>query len=235
MTNTEYTELKNFRYERKYISELHDSHQVEQAIKMHPAIFSEIFQERYINNVYFDTPRFDFYYDNVEGRHDRIKYRIRWYGELFSRVENPILELKIKRGLVGIKKSYLLNPFDFTKDFNLKKLMEIILESDVPEDVVLRMKNITPAVINRYQRKYFRDFSKDFRITIDKNIIYFPAKDQVNFSKFYRNDYQKIVIELKYDNELNLKATEISNKLPYRLTKNSKYVTEIEHFYDVLD
>jgi SPX domain protein involved in polyphosphate accumulation len=230
-----YTELRNFRYERKYVSEIMDSFQVEQTIKLNPAGFSEIFQERYINNVYFDTPRFDFYYDNVEGRFDRVKYRIRWYGDLYGNVKNPILEMKIKRGMVGTKRSFQLIPFDFTTDFDLQKFRDILLKSDVPEDVILRMKNLAPSSINRYCRKYFRDFSEDFRITIDKDIQYYPAKDQLNFSKFRVKDSHKVVVELKYDNELNIKATEISNKLPFRLTKNSKYVTGIELFYDVLD
>lgn len=235
MNTAEYTELKDFRYERKYVSEVLDSFQVEQTIKLNPTGLSEIFQERHINNVYFDTPRFDFYYDNVEGRFDRVKYRIRWYGDLFRRVESPILEMKIKRGMVGTKRSFQLIPFDFTPNFDLQKFRDILLKSELPEDVILRMKNIAPSTINRYSRKYFRDFSGDFRITIDKNIQYYPAKDQLNFSKFTVKDAKKVVIELKYDSELNLKATQISDKLPFRLTQNSKYVTGIELFYDVLD
>ena len=53
-------------------------------------------------------------------------------------------------------------------------------------------------------------------------------------NSFYKDD-KNVVIELKYNNDLNEKAAEVSNKLPFRLTKNSKYVTGIELFYDVID
>ncbi len=231
----EYTELKGFRYERKYLSNTYDSFQVEQIVKMHPAAFSEIYKERYINNVYFDTPRFDFYYDNVSGRFDRIKFRIRWYGNLYGNIEHPILEMKIKRGLVGTKRSFVLAPFKFTKDFKLSKFDEIIKKSELPQNTAFFINNIKPSIINRYSRKYFNDFNKEYRITIDKNILYIPTQNQIKLGRFNYSDKKTSVIELKYDKKLNHKANKISEKLPFRLTKNSKYVTGIELFYDVLD
>ena len=233
--NKAYTELSGFRYERKFAVDTLSNFQVEQIIRLHNAGFSEIYYERYINNVYFDTPRFDCYYDNAEGKDNRVKFRIRWYGDLFTNVQTPVLEMKIKTGMVGTKRSYILESFNFTENFDLKNLLKIIRKSNVPEDVVLRMNNLQPTIINRYSRKYYRDFSRQFRITIDKNISYFPAKNQLNFSKFPRQESNKVVVELKYDSELNEKASEISNNLPFRLTKNSKYVTGIESFFEVVD
>lgn len=231
----DYTKLENYRYERKYLGDLLDSFQVEQIIKLHPAIFTEIFNERYINNIYFDTNRFDFYYDNVEGKMERLKYRIRWYGDLFGRVKQPILEIKIKNSNVGIKKSYFLKEFEFTKDFDLKKLHQVIENSDIPEDVKISIQNLQASLINRYKRKYFITPSKEFRITIDKEISYYDAMKWNISSNFTVKDEQNIVIELKYDKELNDKASEISNYLPFRLTKNSKYVTGVEKFNYLID
>ncbi|MBN2893755.1 MAG: polyphosphate polymerase domain-containing protein [Bacteroidales bacterium] len=231
----DYTELKGFRYERKYLADSLNSFQTEQVIKIHPAGFSEIYQQRFINNVYFDTPRFDFYYDNAVGRTDRVKFRIRWYGDLFGFIEEPILELKIKQGTVGTKRSFKLKPFEFSENFKIHDFSDILKQSDLPEDVLLRVGSLKPSIINRYSRKYFRDFSQDFRITIDKDISYFPVQNQIKIGRFFHKDMQNVVIELKYDNVLNKEATKISNKLPFRLTKNSKYVTGVELFYDVLD
>ena len=230
-----YTKLEDFRYERKYTNDLLDYAQVEQILKLHPAGFSEIFYERYINNVYFDTSRFDFYYDNVDGKKERVKYRIRWYGDLFGKIEKPILELKIKDSNVGIKKSYFLKEFEFTKDFDLKDFIEIMKNSDLPEQVLLSIQNLQPALINRYRRKYFINYSREFRITIDKEIAFFDALKWNTSSRYSVLDEQNIVIELKYDKELNDKASEISNHLPFRLTKNSKYVTGVEKFNYLID
>ena len=52
--------------------------------------------------------------------------------------------------------------------------------------------------------------------------------------QIYKED-NKIVVELKYDQEKNDEAQEIGTNLPFRLTKNSKYVTGIEKFYEVID
>ncbi len=234
--NTGYTRLENFRYERKFTADVIDAFHAEQILKLHPAFFSEIFNERYINNVYFDTPRFDFYYDNVEGKNERIKFRVRWYGDLFGKIERPILELKIKKSNVGIKKSYFLNSFEFTEDFNFEILNKIIQNSDdVPQDIKLKMQNLQPVLVNRYSRKYFSDITNEFRITIDKEVSFFDIKSG-KFSVFSEvKDLSNIVIELKYDKNLNEQATEIANYLPFRLTKNSKYVTGIEQFNYTID
>ena len=97
----------NFRYERKLIvpEELHSD--IFNFIKTHPYRFKEIFNKRKINNIYFDTPEYYFYFCNLIGNQDRTKVRIRWYGNLYGNVE-PILEIKIKSGLVGTKKSFKL-------------------------------------------------------------------------------------------------------------------------------
>lgn len=230
-----YTELKGFRYERKYLADSHNSFQAEQVIRVNPLSFSEIFHERFINNVYFDTPRLDFYYDNAVGRFDRTKYRIRWYGDLYNNIEQPILELKIKRGTVGTKRSFKLNPFVFDRNFKLSNFKEVFASSNLPEDVFMIVKNLEPSIINRYSRKYFRSFSRDYRVTIDKEVSYFPVFRQNYLNRTNFKDYNSIIVELKYDDVLNENASKISNELPFRLSKNSKYVNGIQQFYEVLD
>ena len=83
----------NFRYERKLIvpKELHSD--IFNLIKTHPYRFKEIFNKRKVNNIYFDTPEYYFYFCNLIGNQDRTKVRIRWYGDLFGYI-NPSLEFK---------------------------------------------------------------------------------------------------------------------------------------------
>ena len=232
--NDEYTILDQYRFERKFIGNSFDAHNSELIIKMNPSGFREIYSERFINNVYFDTDRFDFYYDNVNGRHDRIKFRIRWYGDLYRKVENPILELKIKQGQVGTKESFELIGFDFSKDFNFNDFDTIFRESNLPLHVSLALQNLRASLVNRYKRKYFRDFSANFRITIDKEIEYFPV-NQISFGKIFHKDFKNHIIELKYDNDKDEIADLITRYLPFRMTKNSKYANGIELFNYVID
>lgn len=234
LENIEYTESEGFRFERKYVGNSVDIKNSEMIIRMNPAGFSSVFSERFINNIYFDTERFDFFYDNVNGRHDRVKYRIRWYGDLFQNIENPILELKSKHGQVGTKQSFLLKSFDFKKNFNFKMLQKVFQESNLPEDVFFKLKHLKPTLINRYKRKYYRDFSGDYRLTLDRDIQYFPTT-QIAFGKITTTDFLSHIIELKYDNAKDDKADKITNFLPFRLSKNSKYQNGIEIFHYVLD
>ena len=91
------------RYERKYkVSDL-NHHVILQSIRMHPVGLRKIYPDRQINNIYFDTPDLNNYFDNIDGNMDRMKIRIRWYGDCFKYIDKPVLELKIKRGLLGKK------------------------------------------------------------------------------------------------------------------------------------
>ena len=59
--------IKKWRYELKYIVTDYSNLEIISMIKRHPVIFSEIFHERRVNNIYFDTPNFSSFSDNVVG------------------------------------------------------------------------------------------------------------------------------------------------------------------------
>ena len=106
------------RYERKFlVSDMH-FHDIEQQVRIHPAAFSSIFYPRYINNLYLDTHELDFFYDNVSGKGSRKKARIRWYADQFGRIEKPVLEFKVREGMLGNKLSFRLPPFSMNGAFN---------------------------------------------------------------------------------------------------------------------
>ena len=111
MKNVE-IEKNKFRYERKFVVPYLDKEETLQVIFSNTYFFKEIFYERQVNNIYFDSLDMDSYFDNILGNSDRSKIRIRWYGEI-ENVEKPVLEIKIKKGLVGTKLSYPLKPFEF--------------------------------------------------------------------------------------------------------------------------
>ena len=53
-----------YRYERKFCVDKIDKVQIESIIKKNPAFFKEIFEERIVNNFYFDTRGFQSYIEN---------------------------------------------------------------------------------------------------------------------------------------------------------------------------
>ena len=81
---------EQMRYERKFLTSYLSKPEVEDIIRLHPASFSEIYHARYVNNIYFDTFSFSSYKENLGCISDRTKVRIRWYGEVFGYIEEPV-------------------------------------------------------------------------------------------------------------------------------------------------
>ena len=97
-----------YRYERKFYLSGEDYDFVRMLILNNPASFRNVFYPRMINNIYLETPGFDYFYDNVNGLQLRKKIRIRWYDETFAHQKKLTLEYKLKNGLLGDKISYPL-------------------------------------------------------------------------------------------------------------------------------
>jgi SPX domain protein involved in polyphosphate accumulation len=219
---------EELRYERKYLITTYSHQDVEQLIKFHPARFSEIYHARDINNIYFDTLGMNHYYDNVEGSSDRQKVRIRWYGELMGLVHQPALEYKVKKGLLGKKRSYQLQPFTLDTTFDKSQIEKALGTDTLPFPVRDEVLSLKPTLLNRYTRKYFLSADKKFRITIDYKLSYYQIS--YNHNQFIHKSLDRIttVLELKYAAADEQEAKSVSDKLPFSVTKSSKYLQGLE-------
>ena len=226
-----YTELKTYRYERKFVAKQFSRIHTEALIKQNSAFFVPAFYPRKVNNIYFDTPGLDCYFDNLFGNGNRWKVRIRWYNETFGRAESPVLEFKIKKGLVGTKKSFPLPGFEIENSgFNATQLKSVFSEADIPYEIREKLSVLQPVLLNSYWRGYFTSLNKKFRITVDDQLEYYNLRPTWNYFQFVFREVQKTVVELKYEQELNSDAEKITNQFPFRLDKNSKYLTGMSHF-----
>ena len=143
-------DISNYRFEKKFFI-LHLSiHEVEYIVKSNPLFFSQIYYKRNINNIYFDDNRFSNYFNNIEGQSNRIKIRIRWYGNLFGKINNPILELKVKNGLLGKKESIPIKPFFLSENCKIDKLL---LNNKLLINHSINYKSLNPTLLNSYSRK----------------------------------------------------------------------------------
>jgi SPX domain protein involved in polyphosphate accumulation len=216
------------RFERKFVvQELHYPDVVQQVIN-NRAAFSRLYHPRFINNIYFDTNDLDFYTDNVSGKGSRKKVRIRWYGDLMGHISKPVLEFKMREGMVGNKVSFPLSSFNINANFNGKYVHEIIRSSELPDWVTSIMFMLKPTLLNRYHRQYFISFDRKFRLTIDDKLEYHRINWGLNrFVENYNSD--DIIVELKYDQRFDGKESAyVTNDLPFRLSKSSKYVNGFE-------
>jgi SPX domain protein involved in polyphosphate accumulation len=215
------------RFERKFlVTDMHYA-DVEQQVRIHPAAFSPIFYPRIINNIYLDSNDLDFFHDNVSGKGSRKKARIRWYGEMNGHIEKPVLEFKIREGMLGNKLSFQLKPFTVDTDLTAEMLYGVFQNSGLPRWALEVLMQIKPALLNRYRRQYFLSFDGKFRLTMDDQLSYYSIGNNNNtFVEEYKSE--DVIVELKYDLQHDDDAPAVTNHLPFRLSKSSKYVNGVE-------
>lgn len=217
-----------YRCERKFVVFELTQHQIEALVKLHPAVFSETYPPRFVNNLYLDSFSLKNYFYNVDGLKDRVKVRIRWYGDLLGLVERPLLEIKVKRGSVGRKESYSLNQFPVDESLRIDTMLRVFGKSGLPSALELELISLEFSLLNRYRRKYFQTADRRYRITIDSGMEFYHVKGHSNTFAHKSVDRANSVVELKYDPAEDPHAEQISKHFPFRLSKNSKYVSGIE-------
>ncbi|MCD4673284.1 MAG: VTC domain-containing protein [Anaerolineaceae bacterium] len=222
------TKPKSYRYERKSLVEGLDAQQVRMLVRRHPGMFYEPYPPRFVNNLYLDSEDLRNYEDNLSGAEERHKARIRWYGDLFGEIQNPVLEFKVKKGLVGTKYAFPLPVFRFDQDFTHSKLQRLIQTAELPDRTKFYLRNLHVSLCNRYYRWYYATRDHRFRITIDTGMAYYRIKRDHNQFTHKYVDHNHVVVELKYDQPLDVEADRIAGFFPFGLNRNSKYVTGIE-------
>lgn len=208
----------DLRYERKYKIGQIRGNLLAQTVLLHPAGFRKVFPDRWVNNIYFDSPDLNAYHDNVAGVSHRKKYRIRWYGNPVESIHEPKLEIKIKENQMGRKEVY-----DF-REFSLGNYSEIIQDVYTLSGKVLPLR---PTLLNSYLRSYFTTTDGMFRITVDRQMKYHSLLLGSHFHSYSIYDLSNI-LELKYGPDSDGHTDRITQYFPYRQTKSSKYVTGIE-------
>jgi SPX domain protein involved in polyphosphate accumulation len=227
-----YTPLNAYRYERKFLVDELLPGQAEAVIKLHPRLFYAPYPPRFVNNLYFDTPDMENYYDNVNGAAHRRKVRVRWYGAPIGELNQPVLEIKVKDGLVGTKYAYRLAPFCLDQRCSSGDFKAWRLRSDLPENVRRELDNQEVVLFNRYYRRYYASRDGHFRVTLDTEMAFYKANGVFGNAFIHRQvNYRELVVELKYEVDQEMQANRVAGYFPFRVTRNSKYVQGIERVY----
>ena len=225
--------LDNYRFERKFIIPERLTHSIEEVIKSNSALMRKIFYPRFVNNIYFDNPSFRFYFENIDGVCERMKMRIRWYGNLKDRIKKPVLELKQKHGLTGTKSFFRMQSFNLSDIYQPGFLSSLFQKTNLDmrkKNLILSLK---PTLINRYQRKYFLSLDQKFRLTIDDHLEYFPVSSPEQLSSGGLKDSLSMIMELKYSPIYQSESANITQDFPFRVIKNSKYVRGVQIIYNL--
>lgn len=218
-----------YRYEIKFVFSRADRRAVAQKIKTNPALFSEIFFPRWVNNIYYDTPVLGAYYSTINGFSPRVKVRIRWYGNLFGNI-NPTLEFKLKRSNKNTKVSFGLIPIEIASKMSLFQLKRGILENkSLPHEIKNIMKLLRPTAITRFLRGYYLSEDKKFRITIDSKLGFASLLRTHNFSNIKPAPDGLVIVEIKFAADCK-GASRITNDFAsrFQLSRMSKYSMGLE-------
>ena len=225
--------LENSRYELKFVTYDVNYFLIKHWIKMSQHNFFREYENRIVNNIYFDSLNFKSFSDNVDGQSKRVKTRYRWYGK-FEKQSYGNMEFKIKRNVFGYKKTYNVKNLiiDEKKDF---RYINNKIFNELPQDIGIFFKqNDNPQIINQYEREYFKTKNQKFRVTIDKNIKIFDQRksNTPNISrKTISQNY--IVLEIKFDRKSRKDIEDLISNIPIRISKNSKYINAFRSVYGI--
>ena len=216
-------QTQDFRYERKFRPTQLDEAEMRLLIKLHSKGFKKTYPDRQINNIYFDMPSLSAFHENVEGVSPRMKFRVRWYGDLLQYNARPFLELKRKFGFVGDKIRIYLPEWDNhsgLSDFHVKKLLK---ESVDPDGYCSYACGMNSILVNQYVRSYFETADGNFRLTVDRDLSFCAfISGKVDLKRKVSDP--DTIVELKYAAAHDREADLITKEFSMRVNRISKYV-----------
>ncbi len=217
----------SWRYERKFEGGGLPLARVELIVRLHPACFRVAFPPRRVNNVYLDQVDLRSFRTHRDGAAVRQKFRIRWYGEAHGMVATPVLEVKRKRGMVGTKSAFALDPFEYGPGFDFEPVRRAALARIDDPGVAEFVAGAKPAIFNCYERRYLLSADKRFRMTIDSDLCFECVGGRALGAVSTFAEPGVTVLELKYAVENDRAANQIAGRLPFRVGKYSKYLQGI--------
>ena len=211
------------RHEVKFAAPAETLDWLETHLRTHSAAFRVAFPARRVNNLYFDSFDLHALSDNLAGVSQRRKLRLRWYGDDFQPARAQF-EVKVRRNRLGLKR---VHPVDGLPAFDRASWREISarVRAQLPDELrILFDAAPQPTLINHYRRRYYVSADERVRLTLDSDPV---AYDQLLYGRpnvrMKTNLPPTLVVEAKFAPEHLDDARRAIEKLPLRLTRNSKY------------
>ena len=219
--------LPNPRYERKFVAGGLVLAEVLALVRRHPAAFREAYPPRFVNNIYLDSHGRSDYHDNIVGVANRSKTRVRWYGPLSGQIAEPVLERKLKRGLISGKLTHALPGFAANGGMIQPLLKSAFDAALLPERLRSDLCQREPSLFNRYRRYYFLSGDGRFRLTVDTELQFGCGGSSNGLRATLTPFAPAQILELKFGPSEAEQADRVTNSLPFRLARCSKYVLGI--------
>lgn len=204
------------------------------------SFFSESYNPRMVNSLYFDTPNYDFASSNMSGESRRIKIRSRWYDEVNTNFlesflsESQVFSFEIKRKVNSISDKLNIGKIEFKKEQDYESRIDSIkqsFESMAQDYPTLKSFNLQSTIFTNYEREYYElESDNKIRLTIDKNISYSNSKTPSDLLMLAK-DY--VIVELKFNPESREKVNSLMANFPFRQVRSSKFLASLAQIHRV--
>ncbi len=223
---------EDVRLEIKFVAPETELGRVLAWIRLHPAGFALAYPDRQVNNVYLDSWDFGSYADNLAGVSHRIKLRHRWYGGSAGPAAG-VLELKCKRNAYGWKERFDVPEPPWTAGDDWRTVQRRLIAQLPPRGRLLAESFPAPALLNRYQRRYFLSRDGRLRVTVDWGQVAYDQRLRPRPELRRKlNLPAALVVEAKFAREDRDLAARSLVGIPIRVSRNSKYVNGMKMAID---
>ena len=224
----------DWRFETKYLINLPTYFALKNAITpyLKPDFYTKNApNQRYlVRSLYFDTRNFRFYIEKINGISDRIKFRIRTYGN--HPVDQPDIrvEMKVRKGKLMEKYGSLITHIAY-QQFMDKGKWEPLDDPVLMEfERYFHLWGLVPKTLVQYEREGFESRAIDnLRLTFDHEMRSFSTDELFPEVIYWRRHREsQVVLEIKHKNEVPYWMTKIIQNFHLKIIPNSKYTNSIE-------
>ncbi len=142
---------------------------------------------------------------------------------MFGNINNAVLEIKSKEGVVNHKSSYILENLDLSLGSKIFEQIDKSLDnSQIPGQLLTSLKSLKPVLINQYKRKYYESMNHNIRLTLDWDLRFIGINRYTNchLNRFFERNLS--ILELKYNNDMDANIDSCYKSIsipPYKMFK----------------
>ena len=107
-------------------------------------------------------------------------------------------------------------------------LAPALADPALPEALSAQLRCLDPWLINQYQRHYFISADGRFRLTVDWDFRFGTALGPRTVMVRAGQGAPSVVLEVKYEVQHALDADLVTNSLPLRMTRCSKFILGVQ-------
>lgn len=188
-------------------------------------------------SLYYDSPKFYYYHQKIDGILKRKKVRLRTYRNNGQFTQYAFFEIKRKHDMVVLKDRFVMSKEDYNKlikndDFHSTAAIRDQNRKNIIKEFEWEqhLRSIIPKILVTYDREpYLGKYNENFRITFDKNIkamqndnLFYNGNDMLDVSGIYT------VMEVKFNGTLPFYISEVIKEFNLERIAYSKYCNGID-------